>query len=289
MVTCMYPIDPAADDGSHESTIFQEMDDDVMRYEIAIQSISSSLDGGHGVVEGVVEVVEYLNDDCVSQVTLTSSAIVEANTPLSLIEDRLLKSTREAVTRLAGLSDTDWRFALDKTKKDRDEADQDQEEVRAPELRDRQAEGEDIEGLTPGHAERGNYDATRDPRTGRPPPPLEAQRVARKRRDEEYSKGEASETSSESFKALEENGQQPARMVSLQTDEDEKSALDALVREGITRERAQALVSAHGTNLETLKAAAFAMEHSRSEAERKRALSEHHMHGIPPFEIPERN
>jgi hypothetical protein len=46
-------------------------------------------------------------------------------------------------------------------------------------------------------------------------------------------------------------------MTSPHTDENEKAAVDALVQEGVTREQSEELVEAHGTNWETLKAAAF--------------------------------
>lgn len=51
-----------------------------------------------------------------------------------------------------------------------------------------------------------------------------------------------------------------ARMVPPQISDDEKAAVDALVQEGISREWAENLVSEHGANWETLKAAAFAAD-----------------------------
>jgi hypothetical protein len=41
-------------------------------------------------------------------------------------------------------------------------------------------------------------------------------------------------------------GQSPARMTSPKSDEKEKQAIDALVAEGVARERAEELVAAHG-------------------------------------------
>jgi spore coat polysaccharide biosynthesis protein SpsF (cytidylyltransferase family) len=49
-------------------------------------------------------------------------------------------------------------------------------------------------------------------------------------------------------------------MTPVKPNEDEKAAIDALVQEGVTREYAEELVQTHGTNWETLKAAAFAKE-----------------------------
>ena len=55
-------------------------------------------------------------------------------------------------------------------------------------------------------------------------------------------------------------GQAPARITPPPEDKNEKAAVDALVGEGVTREYAEELVEAHGTNWETLKAAAFAKD-----------------------------
>ncbi|MFZ5672218.1 MAG: hypothetical protein ACOZAM_04565 [Pseudomonadota bacterium] len=92
------------------------------RYEVVIASMNNGLDGGQGVVEGDVEIVEYLNGEYVSSVRITSSAIVAPDTPLNLIEDRLLNSARETILRLAALSQTDLRSAVDATKEDQDQA-----------------------------------------------------------------------------------------------------------------------------------------------------------------------
>lgn len=94
----------------------------VVRYEVEIGSMSEGLDGGQGVMEGAVEITEYVNEEYTNNVVVTSSVIVERETPLGLIEDRLLTATREALKRLAELSDEDLRTFLDRTKKDRDQA-----------------------------------------------------------------------------------------------------------------------------------------------------------------------
>jgi hypothetical protein len=118
-LTRMMPADPVdaapvEDDGAASETI--------TTYEIAIATMSNSLDGGQGVIEGTVEITEYVNDSYVSAVTVTSSVIVENDTPLSLIEDRLLNSTRDTLNRLAGLSESDLRGCFDATKKNQDQA-----------------------------------------------------------------------------------------------------------------------------------------------------------------------
>ena len=164
----------------------------------------------------------------------------------------------------------------------------------------------DVGGLTSVEESKKPYDASLDPRTGRPPNPLEAQRLAR---EHEAERGENAKAGS----ADHENGdvadpafqsgdaeasalaheQAPARMKSPARDEGERVAADALVQEGITREHAEQLVSAHGTDWETLKSAAWP-ENMKTEAsdvdtemtERKSALREHHKEGIPPFDTP---
>ena len=106
-----------------------------------------------------------------------------------------------------------------------------------------------VEGLTPTSGEKQAYDATRDPRTGRPPNPLEAQQLAREH--------EAARLKNNNPETTVPEWQEPARMTSPKTDEDDRSAVGALVEEGLAREQAEELVKAHGSNWETLKAAAF--------------------------------
>jgi hypothetical protein len=72
------------------------------------------------MVDGQIEITEYVNDEYVAAVSVTSTVIVEHETPLSLIEDLLLNSTRDTLERLAALPAADWRAALDATKKDED-------------------------------------------------------------------------------------------------------------------------------------------------------------------------
>ena len=173
-----------------------------------------------------------------------------------------------------------------------------------------------VSGLTEVDEAGKPYDASRDPRTGRPPNPLEAQRLAREHELERVGRaqtpedvekiysddeapgpedaqvpaedGESDEEQQESALSRE---QAPARMTSPAGGEDDKAAADALVQEGITRERAEQLVEAHGADWETLKAAAWPekMEdagQSAEERERKARRAEHHDEGIPPFETP---
>jgi hypothetical protein len=93
------------------------------------------------------------------------------------------------------------------------------------------------------------------------------------------------------------DGQSAARMTSPKRDPKEKEATDALVAEGVARERAERLVAAHGTDWEALKRVAWpdkAEDHdSASESEtssvisdRKASLKQHHSEGIPPYDPP---
>jgi hypothetical protein len=118
-LTRVLPADPTEEAPTEENGA---VNDAVTKYQVAIASMSNSLDGGQGVIEGTVEITEYLNDSYVSNVAVTSSVIVETDTPLSLVEDRLLNSTRETLARLAGLSDSDLRGCFEDTKKDQDQA-----------------------------------------------------------------------------------------------------------------------------------------------------------------------
>jgi hypothetical protein len=90
------------------------------KFEVRIGSMSNGLDGGQGMVEGQVEITEYVNDEYVGVVSITSTVIVENDTPLSLIEDRLLTSTKDTLERLAAVPAADLRNALDATRQDED-------------------------------------------------------------------------------------------------------------------------------------------------------------------------
>jgi hypothetical protein len=90
------------------------------KFEVRIGSMSNGLDGGQGMVEGQVEITEFVNDEYVGVVSVTSTVIVDNDTPLSLIEDRLLNSTKDTLERLAALPAADLRAALDATKQDED-------------------------------------------------------------------------------------------------------------------------------------------------------------------------
>ncbi|MBK1866995.1 hypothetical protein [Taklimakanibacter albus] len=105
-----------------------------------------------------------------------------------------------------------------------------------------------------------NYDASYDPRTGRPPTPLEAQKMAREHQAEHTKDQSAEERIEYTQNSPMIEGQQPACMASPTADRSEEEAVEALLQEGVTRERAEELVSEHGTNWETLKAAAFAQD-----------------------------
>jgi hypothetical protein len=78
-------------------------------------------------------------------------------------------------------------------------------------------------------------------------------------------------------------GQAPARMTSPRSEETEKEAIDALVAQGVTRERAEQLVAACG--VEDAKPASQASETTPDSA-RKASLKRHHVEGIPPYDTP---
>jgi len=148
------------------------------------------------------------------------------------------------------------------------------------------------------------YDATRDPRTARPLNPLDGQRIAR---EHELERLEEARTPQEVADVYEDNqtAGAPATAAAevdeadgvtpLSEDqapasptEEEQAAANALVQEGITRERAEELVEIHGPDWEALKAGAWPEKSQNDDLvdERKAALREHHVEGIPPFETP---
>ncbi len=118
------------------------------------------------------------------------------------------------------------------------------------------------------------YDATRDPRTGRPPNPLERERLAREAELEKLrlgsdinSQAEDSEDDeplehdeSESItEVIDADSNEHSRVMTLPTvTEDMRHAVEDLVREGVSRERAEDLVKTQGSDSETLIAAVWA-------------------------------
>lgn len=122
-----------------------------------------------------------------------------------------------------------------------------------------------VSGLAPPDDNSQAYDATQDPRTGRPPNPLQAQQLAQEREANRSAEPEQSGEAElgELDKPPVPDSQAPARMTPPEDDGVKKAAIDALIQEGITREQAEALVDEHGTNWETLKAAAFAIDPGR--------------------------
>jgi hypothetical protein len=62
------------------------------KFEVRIGSMSNGLDGGQGMVEGQVEITEFVNDEYVGVVSVTSTVIVDNDTPLSLL--KIVSSTR---------------------------------------------------------------------------------------------------------------------------------------------------------------------------------------------------
>lgn len=126
-----------------------------------------------------------------------------------------------------------------------------------------------------------SYDATLDPRTGRPPNPLEAQRIARENELErlrsasdsvddeavDLLEGLTDEHSpnhdeSDDFSDVgdEDNDEVPGQIASPFLTEDERQPVEDLVKQGLSREYAEGLVETHGSDPETLKAAGFAAE-----------------------------
>jgi len=124
-----------------------------------------------------------------------------------------------------------------------------------------------------------SYDATRDPRTGRPPNPLESQRIARENERKRLRAAQAPDEIDDSDEASDEdnlptgddplhgdppgfendsiNSDAAPRMTSPSLTEEERQAVEDLVRDGVPPERAEELVETHGSNTETLKSVAW--------------------------------
>jgi hypothetical protein len=135
-----------------------------------------------------------------------------------------------------------------------------------------------------------SYDATRDPRTGRPPNLLDAQRIARENElerlrlasdpgsvDDEAGalldgvtyedSPDHDETDEFSDVAHVDNDELPPRMASPSMTEDERPAVEDLVSDGLSRENAEGLVETHGSNRETLTAAIRAADNAKDQGE----------------------
>ena len=252
---------------------YERSSENGIRYEVTISSMSDGMDGAESFIEGVVELTEYVSEDYVSRASITTSVVVDRDTPLRLIEARLLNSTIEALKRAAGLSEDELRGFLETTRS-----------AQANSMNeDDRPEREGAADPTRTDSSFQGYDATRDPRTGRPPSLLEARRLGRQT-DEDEADLQSSFNDEQETESTLPDDQRPARMAS---PEDEDDPTDALIKLGVSREQAAELIDAHGTNLETLKAAAFVGDTSAQR--RKDELAEHHETGIPPLEPPQRD
>jgi hypothetical protein len=78
-------------------------------------------------------------------------------------------------------------------------------------------------------------------------------------------------------------GQAPARMTSAKSDETEMAAVDALVAEGVARERAEELVAIHGVEGAR---SLLQIPEDIPDSARKASLKRHHVEGIPPYDTP---
>ena len=131
-----------------------------------------------------------------------------------------------------------------------------------------------------------SYNATLDPRTGRPPNPLEAQRIARENElqrlrsasdadsvDDDGSDFLEGLTDEDSLDQYQTQGfgdvvnKEKDRKASSRMTEDERQAVEDLVSEGLSREYAEGLVETHSSNRETLKAAAWAAANATDQSE----------------------
>jgi hypothetical protein len=96
--------------------------DDFIDFQLRINSIESSLDGGVTTFEGEVQIEEYLNNEFISRITILLSVPGEETTPISEVESRLLEAALERLHAAGSLTTERMQKSLQQTRRDEDVA-----------------------------------------------------------------------------------------------------------------------------------------------------------------------
>jgi hypothetical protein len=132
-LTRMHPDEVADETTDVESQAFRDRDDelaslgtglgdDFTEFQLRINSIETSLDGGIATFEGEVQIEEYLNSELISRITVRLSVQGDTTTPISQVELRLLEAARERLHAAGSLTLERMRVSLEQTRRDDDVA-----------------------------------------------------------------------------------------------------------------------------------------------------------------------
>jgi hypothetical protein len=132
-MTRMHPAEVGIQAGDTESQAIQDrreelaalgsgFTEDLTDYQVRINSIESSLDGGVTTFEGEVQVEEYLNNEFLCRVVVTLSVLGKETTPIGEVESQLLQATLERLRSLCSLTPEKMQASLTRTRRDEDVA-----------------------------------------------------------------------------------------------------------------------------------------------------------------------
>jgi hypothetical protein len=95
---------------------------DVTDFQLRINAIGSSLDGGVATFEGEVQIEEYLNNHFISRITILLSVPGTESMAVGEIEARLLDAARDRLQAAGALSPERMETSLRQTRRDEDVA-----------------------------------------------------------------------------------------------------------------------------------------------------------------------
>jgi hypothetical protein len=115
-------VEMAHDRGEMADAGDTEPEQDFTNFQVRINSIESSLDGGVGSFGGEVQIEEYLNNHFIARTTILLSVTSEAMTPIGEIEHRLLEAALERLRAACALTTDAMVESLKQTRRDEDVA-----------------------------------------------------------------------------------------------------------------------------------------------------------------------
>jgi hypothetical protein len=89
-------------------------------FQLRINSIESSLDGGVATFQGEIQIEEYLNNEFISRITIILSVTGDETMRIGEVETRLLQAARARLREAGSLSVEQMQMSLKQTRRDED-------------------------------------------------------------------------------------------------------------------------------------------------------------------------
>jgi hypothetical protein len=130
-LTRMHPDEVAEETSEVESPAFPERNEglaslgtgiaqDFTDFQLRINSIQTSLDGGVATFEGDVQIEEYLDNEFVSRISISLSVPGEETMLIGEVENRLLEGALERLHAAGSLTLKRMQASLEQTRRDED-------------------------------------------------------------------------------------------------------------------------------------------------------------------------